>query len=42
MPTDLLTLVDLDGGWRIVSKVFHYDLDVRRIHGDGPAVGSWR
>ena len=25
--TDLLTLVDVDGGWRIVSKVFHYDLD---------------
>jgi hypothetical protein len=24
--TDLLTLVCLDGQWRIVSKVFHYDI----------------
>lgn len=24
--TDLLTLVQLDGRWQIISKVFHYDL----------------
>jgi hypothetical protein len=24
--TDLLTFVKLDGSWRIVAKVFHYDL----------------
>lgn len=25
--TDLLTLVRTDGDWRIISKVFHYDLE---------------
>jgi len=25
--TDLLTLVQLDGRWQIVSKVFHFDLE---------------
>jgi len=24
--TDLLTLIEVDGEWRIISKVFHYDL----------------
>lgn len=27
--TDLLTLVKLDGQWRIVAKVFHYTLQAR-------------
>jgi hypothetical protein len=25
--TDLLTLVQVDGRWQIISKVFHYELD---------------
>ncbi len=25
--TDFLTLVWIDGAWRIISKVFHFDLD---------------
>ena len=25
--TDFLTLIHVDGAWRIISKVFHYDLD---------------
>lgn len=25
--TDLLTMILTDEGWRIISKVFHYDLD---------------
>jgi Putative lumazine-binding len=24
--TDLLTFINIDGGWRIISKVFHFDL----------------